>query len=63
MALAALERTERERTLLSADRFVAGSAALGIPVGSIGPTRARAIQQLRTSRALRHLAPPDGRNR
>jgi RNA polymerase sigma factor (sigma-70 family) len=37
----------------------------GIPVGSIGPTRARAIQQLRNSRALRHLAPPapDGRNR
>jgi RNA polymerase sigma factor (sigma-70 family) len=37
----------------------------GIPVGSIGPTRARAIQQLRSSRALRHLAPPapDGRDR
>lgn len=35
----------------------------GIPVGSIGPTRARAIEQLRKSRALRHLAPPapDGR--
>ncbi|PUA79908.1 RNA polymerase sigma factor [Nocardioides currus] len=40
------------------------SKRCGIPVGSIGPTRARAIQQLRTSRALRHLAPPapDGRN-
>ncbi|WP_434992963.1 dynamin family protein [Arthrobacter sp. Ld5] len=31
VALAALERSERERTLLSADRFVAGSAALGVP--------------------------------
>ncbi|PPB49599.1 GTP-binding protein [Arthrobacter pityocampae] len=29
-ALAALERTERERTLISADRFVAASADLGI---------------------------------
>jgi DNA-directed RNA polymerase specialized sigma24 family protein len=41
------------------------SSRSGIPVGSIGPTRARAIQQLRNSRALRHLAPPapDGRDR
>jgi RNA polymerase sigma factor (sigma-70 family) len=29
------------------------SARLGIPKGSIGPTRARALEQLRSSRALR----------
>jgi DNA-directed RNA polymerase specialized sigma24 family protein len=29
------------------------SARLGIPRGSIGPTRARALEQLRESRALR----------
>jgi DNA-directed RNA polymerase specialized sigma24 family protein len=28
------------------------SARLGIPKGSIGPTRARALEQLRSSRAL-----------
>jgi DNA-directed RNA polymerase specialized sigma24 family protein len=32
------------------------SARLGIPIGSIGPTRARALEQLRRSRALRELA-------
>jgi RNA polymerase sigma factor (sigma-70 family) len=31
------------------------SAQLGIPVGSIGPTRARALDQLRRTRALRGL--------
>ena len=31
------------------------SARLGIPIGSIGPTRARALEQLRRSRALRDL--------
>ncbi|WP_134768150.1 sigma-70 family RNA polymerase sigma factor [Nocardioides sp. 1609] len=31
------------------------SARLGIPVGSIGPTRARALDQLRATRALRDL--------
>lgn len=37
----------------------------GIPIGSIGPTRARAIRQLRNSPALRHLAQsaPDGSHR
>ena len=30
-------------------------ARLGIPVGSIGPTRARALEQLRRTRALRGL--------
>ena len=30
---------------------------LGIPVGSIGPTRARALDQLRRTRALRGLGP------
>ena len=33
------------------------SARLGIPRGSIGPTRARALEQLRSSRALRGWAP------
>lgn len=32
------------------------SAQLGIPVGSIGPTRARALEQLRSTRALRALS-------
>lgn len=32
------------------------SERLGIPVGSIGPTRARALDQLRNTRALRALA-------
>lgn len=31
----------------------------GIPVGSIGPTRARALQQLRRTRAIRRLTSPD----
>ena len=31
------------------------SARLGIPIGSIGPTRARALDQLRRTRALRDL--------
>ena len=31
------------------------SARLGIPIGSIGPTRARALEQLRRTRALRDL--------
>ncbi len=33
------------------------SARLGIPIGSIGPTRARALEQLRRTRALRGLGP------
>ena len=32
------------------------SATLGIPKGSIGPTRARALEQLRHTRAIRTLA-------
>ena len=31
------------------------SAKLGIPIGSIGPTRARALEQLRNTRAMRAL--------
>ena len=31
------------------------SAKLGIPKGSIGPTRARALEQLRNTRAMRAL--------
>lgn len=52
--------------LLSADPPVPYdeiSTRLGIPVGSIGPTRARALQQLRNTRALRawvDSAPPGG---
>jgi RNA polymerase sigma factor (sigma-70 family) len=41
------------------------SARCGIPVGSIGPTRARALQQLRRTRAVRRLTSPhpDGSHR
>ena len=35
------------------------SARLGIPVGSIGPTRARALDQLRRNPALRALGTDD----
>jgi len=33
------------------------SARLGIPIGSIGPTRARAFEQLRRTPALRRVSP------
>ncbi|WP_183095588.1 RNA polymerase sigma factor [Nocardioides stalactiti] len=33
------------------------SARLGIPIGSIGPTRARALEQLRRTKAIRSLGP------
>jgi len=39
------------------------SGRLGIPVGSIGPTRARALQQLRNTRALRAWAEADRADR
>ena len=45
-------RTRRCRTPRSA-------GARGIPVGSIGPTRARALEQLRRTRAFRRLTSPD----
>jgi DNA-directed RNA polymerase specialized sigma24 family protein len=32
------------------------SRRLGIPIGSIGPTRARAFAQLRATEALRNLS-------
>lgn len=58
-ALAELPAARRELLLLLlADPPVAYeqiSARLGIPIGSIGPTRARALEQLRRSRALRQL--------
>lgn len=67
---ALLELPEDRRALLllltedPAPSYAEISRRTGIPVGSIGPTRARAIDQLRKSRALRHLTPPapDGRN-
>lgn len=66
-ALLELPADRRELLLLLTEdpplSYAEISQRSGIPVGSIGPTRARAIQQLRNSRALRHLAPPDGRNR
>jgi RNA polymerase sigma factor (sigma-70 family) len=67
-ALLELPADRRELLLLLTEdpplSYAEISRRSGIPVGSIGPTRARAIQQLRNSRALRHLAPPapDGRN-
>ena len=58
-ALAELPAARRELLrLLLADPPVGYeeiSARLGIPVGSIGPTRARALEQLRRTRALRDL--------
>ncbi|UUZ61412.1 sigma-70 family RNA polymerase sigma factor [Nocardioides sp. B-3] len=66
---ALLELPDDRRALLllltedPAPSYAEISRRTGIPVGSIGPTRARAIDQLRKSRALRHLTPPapDGR--
>jgi RNA polymerase sigma factor (sigma-70 family) len=56
-ALAELPDDRRELlTLLLADPplpYREVSRLLGIPIGSIGPTRARALEQLRTSNALR----------
>jgi len=52
---------ERQRTLLRllhsepAPSYEAIGSALGIPVGSIGPTRGRALERLR--RELRHARP------
>ena len=37
--------------------YEAISERLGIPVGSIGPTRARALEQLRRTRALKGIGP------
>lgn len=66
-ALLELPADRRELLLLLTEdpplSYAEISRRSGIPIGSIGPTRARAITQLRNSRALRHLAPPDGRNR
>lgn len=68
-ALLELPAERRELLLLLTEdpplTYAEISRRSGIPVGSIGPTRARAIQQLRNTTALRHLAPPapDGRNR
>jgi len=58
-ALAELPAGRRELLLLLvADPPLAYeqiSARLGIPIGSIGPTRARALEQLRRTRAVRGL--------
>ena len=68
-ALLELPADRRELLLLLTEdpppSYAEISRRSGIPVGSIGPTRARAIQQLRNSLALRHLAPPapEGRNK
>jgi RNA polymerase sigma factor (sigma-70 family) len=54
---------DRERTLLSTllsdevSSYAEISAALDMPVGSIGPTRGRALARLRCDRRLRALAP------
>ncbi len=60
-ALAELPAARRELLLLlMADPPLAYeviSERLGIPIGSIGPTRARAFEQLRRTRALRGLGP------
>ncbi|GAB4001331.1 sigma-70 family RNA polymerase sigma factor [Nocardioides ultimimeridianus] len=58
-ALAELPAGRRELLLLLLADPPVGyeqiSARLGIPIGSIGPTRARALEQLRRTRALREL--------
>lgn len=49
-----------------APAYAEAGAALGMPVGSIGPTRQRCLQTLRGSRAIRALldpAPAAGRDR
>lgn len=63
-ALAELPEARRELLLLlSTDpppSYDEISRRLGIPVGSIGPTRARALAQLRETRALRSWADSGG---
>ena len=58
-ALAELPAARRELLLLLVGDPPAAyediSARLGIPIGSIGPTRARALEQLRRTRSLRQL--------
>lgn len=60
-ALAELPEGRRELLLLLLADPPVGyeqiSERLGIPIGSIGPTRARALDQLRRTRALRGLGP------
>jgi RNA polymerase sigma factor (sigma-70 family) len=58
-ALAELPTARRDLLLLLVTDPPLGyteiSDRLGIPVGSIGPTRARALEQLRSTRAMKHL--------
>lgn len=58
-ALAELPQTRRDLLLLLLEdppvEYAEISRRLGIPVGSIGPTRSRALEQLRNTRALRAL--------
>ncbi|TWG95378.1 RNA polymerase sigma factor (sigma-70 family) [Nocardioides sp. J9] len=60
-ALEELPAARRELLLLLLEDPPVGyeeiSRRLGIPIGSIGPTRARALDQLRRTRALRGLGP------
>lgn len=60
-ALAELPAARRDLLLLLLEDPPPGyeeiSARLGIPIGSIGPTRARALDQLRRTRSLRALGP------
>lgn len=60
-AMAELPAARRELLLLLLADPPVGyeqiSERLGIPIGSIGPTRARALEQLRRTRALRGLGP------
>ena len=62
-AFAELPRTCRELlSLMVCDpphRYEEISASLGIPIGSIGPTRARCLQRLRRSPHLRGIADGD----
>lgn len=63
-ALAELPAARRDLLLLLLEDPPPGyeeiSARLGIPIGSIGPTRARALEQLRRTRSLQSLGATGG---
>lgn len=62
-ALVELPTDRRELILLLTEdpplSYAEISSRSGLPIGSIGPTRARALEQLRRSHAFRHLMSPD----
>ena len=63
--LAELTPSQRELLLLLVAEppmsYLQISALLGVPVGSIGPTRARCLEKLGRTQAIRRLIAPDAR--